>query len=139
MSVADSAFAPGVVARERSGTERWRPVTRLPQHWRGERSSHFKESFMTTSRNNLLLLSAITGLLAVNVAGSPSPAAAEDGKVKCYGANSCKGTGACGGKGHSCAGENACKGQGWIHTESEEACLKMEGGRLTAEPKTDSK
>lgn len=94
---------------------------------------------MTKQNSRLLLLSAITGLLAANVAGSPSPAAAEGEKVKCYGANSCKGTGACGGKGHSCAGENACKGQGWIYTESEEACLKMEGGRLTAEAKADPK
>jgi len=90
---------------------------------------------MASNSRKVLLLSAITGLLALNAAGAPSPAAAEGEKVKCYGANKCKGTGACGGKGHSCAGENACKGQGWIHTDSEEACLKMEGGRLTADPK----
>ena len=33
---------------------------------------------------------------------------------ECYGVNACKGTGECGGPGHSCAGQNACKGQGWI-------------------------
>ena len=59
----------------------------------------------------------------------------DDGKIKCYGANSCKGTGACGGTGHACAGKNACKGQGFVKADSEAACLKMEGGRLTAEKK----
>ena len=57
----------------------------------------------------------------------------DDGKVKCYGANTCKGTGACGGAGHACAGKNGCKGQGFTKADSEEACLKMAGGRLTAE------
>jgi hypothetical protein len=59
----------------------------------------------------------------------------DDGKIKCYGANACKGTGACGGTGHACGGENACKGQGFVTVDSEEACLKMEGGRLTAQKK----
>jgi uncharacterized membrane protein len=35
-------------------------------------------------------------------------------KGECSGVNSCRGTGECGGPGHSCAGQNACKGQGWI-------------------------
>ena len=35
-------------------------------------------------------------------------------KGECYGVNSCKGTGECGGPGHACAGQNSCKGQGWI-------------------------
>lgn len=89
---------------------------------------------MTRSTHKLLLLSAVTGLLAASAVGVPNPAAAEGDQVKCYGANKCKGQGACGGKGHSCAGENACKGQGWIYTDSKEDCLKMEGGRLTANP-----
>ena len=57
----------------------------------------------------------------------------DDGKVKCYGANTCKGSGACGGAGHACAGKNGCKGQGFTKADSEDACLKMAGGRLTAE------
>ena len=90
---------------------------------------------MANQTNKLMLLSAIAGLLAVQATAPLAASAAEEAKVKCYGANKCKGTGACGGKGHSCAGENACKGQGWINTESDEACLKMEGGRLTPEAK----
>jgi uncharacterized membrane protein len=81
-------------------------------------------------KSTVLLASAVAGLLAVGAMGAPSQAA-EAQKVPCYGANKCKGTGACGGKTHSCAGQNACKGQGWIMADSKEACLKMEGGRLT--------
>lgn len=48
---------------------------------------------------------------------STAPTAAADGKGECYGVNTCKGTGECGGaegEGHSCAGQNSCKGKGWI-------------------------
>ncbi len=80
-----------------------------------------------------LLASAVAGLLVM--AGSVTTAQAADGdKVHCYGVNKCKGTGDCGGKGHSCAGENSCKGQGYLDID-EETCLKIEGGRLTPEKK----
>ncbi|HTL48840.1 MAG TPA: hypothetical protein VL688_12340 [Verrucomicrobiae bacterium] len=49
--------------------------------------------------------------------------------VQCHGVNSCKGTGECGGKGHSCAGKNACKGQGWI-TAADDAACTAQGGTL---------
>jgi uncharacterized membrane protein len=90
----------------------------------------------STTGKTVLLASAVAGLLAVNTLGGRAALAADktdDGKVKCYGANTCKGTGACGGAGHACAGKNACKGQGFTKADSEEACLKMAGGRLTAE------
>ena len=89
-------------------------------------------------RAKVLLTSAVAGILALSTMGVSTALAADktdDGKVKCYGANSCKGTGGCGGAGHSCAGKNACKGQGFTKADSEEACLKMPGGRLTAEKK----
>ncbi len=80
-----------------------------------------------------LLASAVAGLLVM--AGTANPASAEEGdKVHCYGVNKCKGTGTCGGKGHSCAGENSCKGQGYLDIDKE-TCLKIEGGRLTPEKK----
>jgi uncharacterized membrane protein len=91
----------------------------------------------TRSRNTstkLLLASAVAGLMALNTVGTAMAAdKTDDGKVKCYGANTCKGSGACGGAGHACAGKNGCKGQGFTKADSEEACLKMAGGRLTAE------
>lgn len=86
----------------------------------------------TRNRNRMLVASAVAGLLAVTAASGLAQAADEaGGKVKCYGANKCKGTGACAGAGHACAGKNACKGQGFVEVDSKEACLKMEGGKLT--------
>lgn len=87
----------------------------------------------SSKTNTLFLASAVAGLLAMNAYGSPSTAkAAEGDKAHCYGVNKCKGTGACGGKGHSCHGQNACKGQGWLEIDKE-TCLKIQGGRLTPE------
>jgi uncharacterized membrane protein len=86
----------------------------------------------------VLLASAVAGLLAVSSATKALAAdegKSDSGKVKCYGANACKGQGKCAGAGHSCAGKNACKGQGVVETDSQEACLKMSGGRLTPEAK----
>ena len=85
------------------------------------------------SMNNggALLASAVAGLMVMVGAATTAPASEGD-KVHCYGVNKCKGTGACGGKGHSCAGENSCKGQGFLDMD-EETCLKIEGGRLTME------
>ncbi len=75
-----------------------------------------------------LLASAVAVLLMV--AGASSTASADEAeKVACYGVNKCKGTGACGGKGHSCAGENKCKSQGFLKLDAD-TCLKIEGGRL---------
>jgi uncharacterized membrane protein len=85
------------------------------------------------SASKMFLASAVAGLLAVGAAGGIAQAAEKAEKVKCYGANACKGQGACGGAGHACAGKNGCKGQGFVEVDSKEACLKMAGGRLTPE------
>lgn len=82
------------------------------------------------NKQKVLTASAIAGLLAFGALSAPVHAA-EAAKVKCYGANKCKGTGACAGAGHACGGKNACKGQGFVEVDSKEACLKMDGGRLT--------
>ena len=85
------------------------------------------------NKASVILASAAAGLMAV--AGVASTAAADPGDtVHCYGVNKCKGTGACGGKGHSCAGENKCKGQGFLEVDKD-TCLKIEGGRLTPSAK----
>ena len=88
-----------------------------------------------TMGTRAMVASAVAGMLVLGTMTGTALAAdkTKDGKVKCYGANSCKGTGACGGAGNACAGHNACKGQGFVEVESEAACLKMAGGRLTAE------
>lgn len=88
---------------------------------------------MDVKKTNALIAASVAGILAV--AAPVMSAFAQDAaaKVPCYGANACKGMGDCGGKGHSCAGKNACKGQGMKFTATADDCLKMEGGRLTAE------
>lgn len=91
---------------------------------------------MDVKKTNALIAASVAGILAVAAPAMISSAFAQDAaaaKVPCYGANACKGTGDCGGKGHSCAGKNACKGEGMKFTATAEDCLKMEGGRLTAE------
>lgn len=84
----------------------------------------------TEATRRIALASAVAGLFAVSGLVLPAPAAAEE--APCYGINKCKGTGECGGKNHGCAGENECKGKGWLKIDKEK-CLKIEGGRLTAE------
>ena len=81
-----------------------------------------------------LLSASVAGILAafgVTFNGTAAYAVSE-GNVECYGINKCAGAGACGGKGHSCAGKNGCEGQAWLEL-SEENCLNIKGGRLTAE------
>lgn len=78
---------------------------------------------------NRILMAAVAGLLTVSAIGATTAGAAEAEKVKCYGVNSCKGTGACSGAGHGCAGKNACKGQGFQQMAKDE-CMKA-GGKLT--------
>jgi uncharacterized membrane protein len=58
-------------------------------------------------------LAALT--MAAGCAHTTGGATAASGvKGECYGVNSCKATGECGGPDHACAGQNTCKGQGWI-------------------------
>ena len=86
---------------------------------------------MASRATSKALMAAVAGLLTVSAVGVASTArAAEGDKVKCYGINSCKGTGGCAGAGHGCAGKNACKGQGFVETTKDD-CMKK-GGKLTA-------
>jgi hypothetical protein len=47
-------------------------------------------------------------------------------KVKCYGANACKGQAECKTAMNSCKGHNACKAQGFVML-TEEACIERLG------------
>lgn len=47
-------------------------------------------------------------------------------KVKCYGANACKGHGECKSSMNACQGKNACKGQGFVKM-TEKACVDKLG------------
>ena len=85
------------------------------------------------SSRGVLIASAVAGLFAAGLVGGTISSARAADEVHCYGINSCKGKGDCGGKGHSCAGENACKGKGYLKLDKE-TCLKIQGARLTEEP-----
>ena len=91
---------------------------------------------MNGSKQRALLAASVAGLVAAAglVAGGQQAQAVEGEKVPCYGINKCKGTGDCGGKGHSCAGKNECAGQSYIELEKD-TCLKIKDGRLTPEAK----
>lgn len=86
---------------------------------------------MNKSKKKVLLAASVAGLLAVT-GGLLAPGVAY-ADVACSGINACKGTGDCGGKGHSCAGQNACKGEGWKNVADEAACTAA-GGTVYAVP-----
>jgi hypothetical protein len=76
-------------------------------------------------KKTTLAAAALAALTMAAGCAKNGPAAAKTAstapaKGECYGVNSCKGTGECGGAAtegtasHSCAGQNSCKGQGWI-------------------------
>jgi hypothetical protein len=70
------------------------------------------------SRKSFALASAAAALF---VAGVAVPAlAAEEGKVKCEGVNSCKGHSDCKTATGQCAGKNSCKGKGFLMLTPEE-------------------
>ena len=73
---------------------------------------------------------AIIAALAAGFFGAATPipvSAADSAKVRCLGANSCKGKSACSTASNGCAGQNSCKGKGWIEL-SEKEC-KEKGGK----------
>lgn len=58
--------------------------------------------------------------------GGMKTAAAGSVKVKCYGANACKGQAECKTAMNECKGKNGCKAQGYVMLE-EGACLQQFG------------
>lgn len=76
--------------------------------------------------NKKLLAAATLGLMlgACASKGDAPTTTTQEATGECSGVNSCKGTGACGGKGHGCHGKNACKGQGWIKATATECAAK---------------
>ncbi|MFN0317111.1 MAG: hypothetical protein ACKVQA_18980 [Burkholderiales bacterium] len=68
-------------------------------------------------------LAIASAAAAIFVSGVPALAAEGTGvKVKCYGANACKGQAACKTSMGSCKGHNACKGKGFVMMD-EKSCL----------------
>jgi hypothetical protein len=82
-----------------------------------------------TRGKNVALAAAVAGLFALG-AGAASAADAGD-KVKCEGANGCKGHSACKTASNECAGQNGCKGKGFMmmtQAECDAAKAKMKEG-----------
>lgn len=74
---------------------------------------------------------AMIAALAAGLFGSAAPmtaSAAEAGKVRCQGINSCKGKSLCHTASSGCAGQNSCKGKGWIEVTEKEC--KEKGGKV---------
>ncbi len=69
--------------------------------------------------------------MATTAMGQELPSASARGastaKVKCVGANACKGQSSCKGAHNDCKGQNACKGKGFIETSSAKECTDKGG------------
>ena len=68
----------------------------------------------------------LAGCAAQSGADKMSAADAGSVKVKCYGANACKGQAECKTANNACKGQNACKAQGFVML-TEQACVDRLG------------
>lgn len=89
---------------------------------------------MTTKLTGVAIASAAAALFATGAAMAPLAQAGEEGKVKCEGVNSCKGTSECATAKSSCKGANACKGQGWVYKKTKAEC-ESAGGKVQMDKK----
>jgi uncharacterized membrane protein len=84
----------------------------------------------TSKLTGVALAAAAATLFVAGCAsqGSAPMTSADSGavKVKCYGANACKGQAECKTGMNSCKGQNACKGQGFM-SMTEKACVERLG------------
>ena len=67
---------------------------------------------MNSRKMSSVALAAAAAVMFSTVMVSTA-SAADEAKVKCVGANACKGKSACKTEKNSCKGQNACKGQGF--------------------------
>ena len=72
------------------------------------------------------LATTAAALFASSAFVSTASAADEEVKIKCYGANACKGNGQCKTSMNGCKGKNACKGKGFEEM-AEKACVEKLG------------
>ncbi len=81
-----------------------------------------------------ILAAAVGVMFSASCFADTTPAASEEGTVKCAGANSCKGTSACKTATNACKGQNSCKGSGYIMTKDEKECTDK-GGKVETDEK----
>ncbi len=63
---------------------------------------------------SLIIASAAAALFLAGGAGMGVAAEGDDAKIKCEGANGCKGQTACKTASNDCSGHNECKGKGFL-------------------------
>jgi hypothetical protein len=63
---------------------------------------------------SFIIASAAAALFIAGGAGMAGAEEGDDAKIKCDGANSCKGQSACKTDSSACAGHNECKGKGFV-------------------------
>ena len=80
---------------------------------------------MLNVKSGFAIATAAAALFALGTL--PVVAHAEDGGVKCAGANSCKGTAECKTAKNDCKGMNSCKGMGWVTKKSAAECTSAGG------------
>ncbi len=81
-----------------------------------------------TASRTTLLAAAAAALVTSGAASMAQASSHEEGedKVKCEGANSCKGESACATDHSKCSGLNSCAGKGWVYLSAEE-CEQAKG------------
>ncbi|HLH78119.1 MAG TPA: hypothetical protein VKV28_15050 [Candidatus Binataceae bacterium] len=84
---------------------------------------------MKQVRTTGIMLAAAVGLMfaAQPVLAAGSGSTASQAKVKCVGANSCKGQSSCKTATSAGPGQNSCKGQGFILTSNAKECREKGG------------
>ena len=95
---------------------------------------------MKTAKTGAFLATVVGLMFMANVApaqdkspgGGPSAPSAQTAKVKCMGANSCKGNSSCKTAQNDCKGQNACKGKGFVETSSSQECTQKGGTPATS-------
>jgi uncharacterized membrane protein len=81
---------------------------------------------------SLMIAGAAALLLVSGAVTARADQSATSGQVKCLGANSCKGQGACATANNGCQGQNACKGQGFVMASNAQECTSK-GGKVMTE------
>ena len=95
---------------------------------------------MKTAKTGAFLATAVGLMFMANVAlaqgsgaaGGGSAPSTQTAKVKCMGANSCKGNSSCKTAQNDCKGQNACKGKGFVETSSTQECTQKGGTPATS-------
>jgi len=95
---------------------------------------------MKTAKTGAFLATAVGLMFMANIAlaqenssaGGPNAPSAQAAKVKCMGANSCKGNSSCKTAQNDCKGQNACKGKGFVETSSSQECTQKGGTPATS-------